>query len=176
MPEGCSDSALGVPANGAAAPTEPTPTARARKPARRRKSSPFKPWQRRFLKALAEFASVSLAASASKVSRQYAYEARKKDEVFAVAWEEAHEQAVDSLVEAAFIRAKRSYRSDRLAMFLLQAHRPDVYRERGELGGGINLQWDQLPLDPVELAKRLGPVAMKELLEQLQRAITQSPN
>ena len=176
MPEGCSDSALGVPSNGADAPTEPTPTARARKPARRRKSSPFKPWQRRFLRALAEFASVSLAASASKVSRQYAYEARKKDEVFAEAWEEAHEQAVDSLVKAAFIRARRSYRSDRLTMFLLQAHRPEVYRERVELGGGVTLLWDQLPLDPVELTKRLGPVAMERLMVQLQRAIAQSPN
>jgi hypothetical protein len=45
--------------------------------------------------------------------------------VFAEAWDESLEMAVDNLVVAAFRRALR--KSDTLTTFLLRCHRPAIY-------------------------------------------------
>ena len=64
------------------------------------------------------------------MSRQMAYKRRKADPDFAAAWDEAIEGAVDDLVADVWKRATGPEASDRLAVFLLQAHRPGVYGKR----------------------------------------------
>jgi hypothetical protein len=84
-------------------------------------------WQPRFLRTLAATGNVSLACQAAKVGRTRAYEARQRDEDFAVAWHEALEDACDELESEARRRALAG--SDQLLMFLLRSHRPERYRE-----------------------------------------------
>src|SRR5215469_13250151 len=103
--------------------------------------------QQRFLEALAETGSVSTATAAAGTSRTRAYELRKADPIFASAWQEAEEVAVDRLEDEARRRALqgvpeplvsagklvrddegkpisvRRY-SDNLLLALLKAHRP----------------------------------------------------
>ena len=61
------------------------------------------------------------------MGRTRAYEARQRDEDFAVAWHEALEGACDELESEARRRALAG--SDQLLMFLLRSHRPERYRE-----------------------------------------------
>ncbi|NJK43953.1 MAG: terminase [Pleurocapsa sp. SU_196_0] len=99
-----------------------------------------------FLKTLATTASVSAASKAAKIDRKTAYEWRQKDAPFAEAWDDALETSISSLETEARRRAlkgtsKPVYQggelvgsiqeySDTLMIFLLKAHRPNVYRER----------------------------------------------
>lgn len=102
--------------------------------------------QERFLKELRRRANVSAAARKAKVGRRTAYDWYKADPDFAKAWDDALEEAVDGLEEAAWRRARdgtlkpvyqqgrkvgqiREY-SDTLTVTLLKAHRPEKYRER----------------------------------------------
>lgn len=87
-----------------------------------------------------------------------AYEDRKNDELFAAAWEEALEIAIENLELEARRRAEtgvieyqillgkkvavnRKY-SDTLLIFLLKAHRPQKYRDNShvEHSGSLGLQ------------------------------------
>ncbi|WP_051244128.1 hypothetical protein [Thalassobaculum salexigens] len=100
----------------------------------------------KFLKKLAETGNVSAAARAAKASRSRAYQLKTEDAGFAEEWSEALEMATDALDAEARRRAMdgvdtprfhqgqiagtvKKY-SDSLLMFLLRAHRPDLYRER----------------------------------------------
>jgi hypothetical protein len=102
-----------------------------------------------FLTALATSGNVAHAARAAKASRSRAYQLRAEDPDFAAEWTEALETATDALAAEARRRAidgvevphfhqgrvagtVRKY-SDTLLMFLLRAHRPDLYRERAGL-------------------------------------------
>lgn len=88
----------------------------------------FTPEKRtKFLKALTETPNVSRACRLAKISRVTAYNHRKEDEAFAAAWDEALEEGVDGLVESAWRRAKKG--DTALTIFLLKAHRPEMYRE-----------------------------------------------
>lgn len=93
------------------------------------------PWYAPFLKRLAQSPNVSAACRAAKISRQQAYRRREEDPTLAALWQEAVDTGVDSLVEVGWRRAKKE--SDTLLIFLLKAHRPDVYREtiNQRLGG-----------------------------------------
>lgn len=73
---------------------------------------------------------VRLACKTAGISRAAAYKARTNSEAFAADWDEAHDDAVDTL--EAIARQRASTTSDGLLMFLLKAHRPDKYRERVE--------------------------------------------
>lgn len=66
------------------------------------------------------------------VQRQAVYALRNTDPEFAAAWDEAIESAVDDLVADVWKRAKGENASDKLAMFLLQAHRRRVYGQKVE--------------------------------------------
>ena len=103
--------------------------------------------QERFLKALAETGSVTVAVSVAGISRSRCYAHRKVDTAFAAAWDEAEEVAADRLEDEARRRAiegvpeplvsagklvrdddgqpiaVRRY-SDNLLLALLKAHRP----------------------------------------------------
>jgi hypothetical protein len=88
-------------------------------------------WRPAFLAALRNSGNVRAACRAADVSRQTVYEHRATDPEFAAAWQETLEEALDVLEAAAWSRAATS--SDTLLMFLLRAHRPEVYRERVDL-------------------------------------------
>jgi hypothetical protein len=105
--------------------------------------------RRRFLKELAATANVSASASAAGMSPSSAYRLRRLDAAFAEAWQDALDIGLDALEDAVMKRAidgvekthfhagkpvgtSKSY-SDALAMFLLKAHRPQVYGEAKDL-------------------------------------------
>lgn len=104
-----------------------------------------KKWVGTFLVALEESGMVSEACRQAGVARQTAYEARQRDEEFAIAWHEVEERAVERMEREAYRRAvegtnkslisagkilgaEREY-SDGLLTFLLKAKRPETYRE-----------------------------------------------
>src|SRR4051812_36233108 len=78
--------------------------------------------RQRFLDALASGFSVSAAASAAGMGRQTAYDLRKRDPEFAVAWEDAIESETDLLEDEARRRALEG--SDLLLIFQLKTRRP----------------------------------------------------
>jgi hypothetical protein len=108
-------------------------------------STPFE-WAPTFLETLAKSPNVSAAARAAGVSRESAYKHRKADPDFALAWDDALAESTDELVGECYRRAREGVEepvfhngeecgsklrfSDTLAIFLLKAHRPDVYVDR----------------------------------------------
>jgi len=121
---------------------------------------PLATWRAAFIKALSENSNVSAAARAAEVNRQYCYECRANDPSFAADWDEALKIAVEGLEERAWNRAKFAdiqYRftktgepimhpvtgepyyehvgSDTVLLRLLEAHKPDLYKQRKELTG-----------------------------------------
>lgn len=87
----------------------------------------FNEWSPVFLEALRESANVSASCQKAGICRDTAYKHREKNDKFAHDWEQALEEAVDTLETVAWRRA-RDY-SDTLLIFLLKAHRPLRYRE-----------------------------------------------
>ena len=87
-----------------------------------------------FLDRLRSSGNVRLSCRAAGVPRSTAYRWRDKWATFAAEWEEAKEDACDMLEAEAWKRATEG-QSDRLLMFLLKAHRRDVYGDvvRAEL-------------------------------------------
>lgn len=82
-----------------------------------------RPAMDRFLESLRDTGNVRLACLAAGVPRRTAYNWRKKWKTFANEWEEALDDAVDTLEEEAWKRAVKG-NSDGLLKFLLKAHRP----------------------------------------------------
>ncbi len=114
--------------------------------------------RQKFLVALRETANVSEAARRVGISRRRAYDVRNADPVFAAAWEDAVETAIDTLEAEAWRRGKEGwdepvfYRgeiqrdaegkpvtirkySDRMLELLLKTPRPEKYRERFDMRG-----------------------------------------
>ena len=109
----------------------------------------FGAWNKKFIKTLAECANVAEASRVAGISRRTAYAWRNKDspegEAFRQRWDEALETAVELLElelrrrafkgneEPVFFQGQKvatvKKYSDVLGMFLLKAHRPDVYRD-----------------------------------------------
>jgi hypothetical protein len=87
-------------------------------------------WRWRFLEMLAKSSSVSTACTFAGVSRDTAYKHRQRFRKFRRKWNEALEIATEVLEVECRIRClDRSDReSARLLTFLLQAHRPEKYR------------------------------------------------
>lgn len=133
--------------------TEATPKKAAAKP-RKGNGAKADAWRPRFLSALAESCNVTYAAREARVNRNTAYEHRDKDGDFAAAWDDAMEQGVEALEFEARRRALHGVEepvvylgkviytvkkySDTLTIFLLKAHRPDVYRERQTIDHNVN--------------------------------------
>ena len=85
----------------------------------------------RFLDRLRQSGNVRLACQAAGIPRRTAYNWRGKWSTFSAEWDEALDDALDILEGKAWERAAQH--SDRLLMFLLKAHRRDVYGDRQEL-------------------------------------------
>jgi hypothetical protein len=88
-------------------------------------------WQDVFLRLLATNGNITHAAKGAGITRQAAYWARNADDAFKAAWDDAREQAIDTLELEAHRRAMKS--SDLLIIFLLKALRPEKYREHQQL-------------------------------------------
>ena len=110
-------------------------------------------WRPLFINALRNSGNVRASCQAAGITRDAAYKARQSSPEFAVQWDEALEDAVDTLEAAAWTRARdgvqridpimyqgqkvaekviREY-SDSLMTLLLKAHRPERYRERFDI-------------------------------------------
>jgi hypothetical protein len=146
-------------------------------------------WKAIFVTALAKSPNVSAACQRAKVSRSWAYAQRDEDSEFAAAWDEAlemgvdeangelHRRAVKGVLEPVYYKGKevghiRRY-SDTLLMFLLKAHRPEIYREtvRSELTGK-----DGGPVQTEQTTKHdLSKLSVDELL-QLREIVTKASN
>jgi hypothetical protein len=104
-------------------------------------------WRPAFLDVLRRGGRVPEASRVAGVTRQAAYAARKADEAFSDAWEDAQDEFIGVLEREAIRRAVigvetpifykgeqigiRRKPSDRLLMFLLERYRPDVYGKNG---------------------------------------------
>lgn len=99
-------------------------------------------WAPAFLEALRNSGNVRASCRAAGISRQSAYDFRGNDAPFATAWQEALDEAIDVLEAAARQRALHS--SDTLLIFLLKAHRPEVYRERVDMRVDVRLAAERL--------------------------------
>jgi hypothetical protein len=113
---------------------------------------PRKDWYETFLEALRVVPVVKYACQEAGIPRSTAYEARQRDEDFALAWTDAIEDGIDGLEEVAHQRARAGqpmkktvtktypdgsvettvtdelHINDSLLMFVLKRHRPE-YRE-----------------------------------------------
>ncbi len=119
-----------------------------------------------FLLHLGRTGSVTFAAARASLPRRALYKHRAADEAFAGYWDEALNLGVERLQDDAMRRAlegtaRAVFRNgkqvgsvqqfdNRLLQFLLKAHRPETYGERGKSGPS--------PL-PFDLAKRLAAAA-----------------
>ena len=131
-------------------------------------------WREDFLTHLRDSGNVRASCKAGRVSATVVYEHRKADREFAAQWDEALDQACDSLVEEAHRRAEEGVKepvyykgkvvghiqkySDTLLMFLLKAHRPAVYRETVQHEHILPQLLQQMADEygvPLERAKRL---------------------
>ena len=79
-----------------------------------------------FLERMRKSGNVYLSCAAAGIPRRTAYRWRDKWATFAEKWDEAKDDAVDKLDAEAWKRATDGA-SDRLLMFLLKAHKPEVY-------------------------------------------------
>ncbi|SRR5258706_9297845 len=107
-------------------------------------------WQDRFIEKFAETMNVRASAFYAGVSRQTVYKHRETDPTFCDRYEDARQDALDRLEEAVMKRArdgveqitpiyykgvkidqvvKREF-SDALAKFMLESHKPEVYRQK----------------------------------------------
>ena len=84
-------------------------------------------WRESFIAALRDSGNVRLACSMAGVSRAMAYKEKEKGNGFAAQWQDAMQDAVEMLEGIARKRAMES--SDTLIIFLLKAHKPEMYRE-----------------------------------------------
>lgn len=110
-------------------------------------------WQERFIAALRNSGNVRAACQAAGVHRTTPYKAYAESPEFARQWDEALEDAIDTLEAAAWKRARDGVTrhdpimfqgqkvaekviteySDTLMITLLKAHRPEKYRERFDI-------------------------------------------
>lgn len=104
-----------------------------------------KDYKQVFLERLSKAPNISAAAKAAGYSRKHFYELRNNDPEFAEAWQDALNQALDTAEGELYRRAVRGvvkkvyYQdkhidtvreySDTLLIFMLKAHKPEVYRE-----------------------------------------------
>ncbi len=97
-----------------------------------------RPAMERFLERMRNSGNVRASCSAAGVPRRTVYNWRARWKTFADEWDEAKEDAVDALDLEAWKRATEG-QSDKLLMFLLKAHKPEVYnpvsKSEVELGG-----------------------------------------
>jgi hypothetical protein len=88
-------------------------------------------WRPAFLAAFRNSANVRAAAQAAGIDWSTAYKARKREPLFAEAWEMAEQEALD-LIEARAVQLALAGDSH-LLMFFLRTRRPEKYGDRSRL-------------------------------------------
>ena len=117
-------------------------------------------WRGVFIERLKATGNITLAAAGAGVTRQNVYQTRSRNKTFRRQWDEALDEAVDLLDGEARRRAtgfkkvvwhagkivgeENAYDSA-LLMFLLKAHRPNLYRDnvKVEHAGGMDVTGDR---------------------------------
>ena len=89
--------------------------------------SKYRQWRRIFLATLRATGNVMLSCQSAHISKVVAYRLKNNNQIFRKQWEEAEDDAIETLEAIARKRAAES--SDVLLIFLLKAHRPEKYRE-----------------------------------------------
>ena len=117
-------------------------------------------WGPRFIESFRATGNVRLSAGSAGIERDTAYKRKGRDPLFAAAWVQAEQDAIDVLEAEARRRALSV--SDTLLMFLLRAHRPALYRERVELRLDIRREAERL-------ASELDGVSADELIAEAER-------
>lgn len=120
--------------------------ARKQRTSRRKAATRRRDWKPVFLEAFRDTGMVTAACEAASVARSAVYDARQKDEAFALAWHDVEEETTEQMEREAFRRgvegverpvyqggkrvgAVRDF-SDTLLIFMLKARKPEKYRER----------------------------------------------
>lgn len=112
----------------------------------KRKAPSSHEWTTAFLGALRNSGNIRASCAAAGISREAAYKHRESDAAFADRWKDAQEDAIEALEAAARSRAMSA--SDTLLIFLLKAHRPDVYRENIKQDVTLNGKLTFVPIVP----------------------------
>jgi len=95
-----------------------------------------------FIEALRNSGNIRASCKPAGISRSTAYAWRNKWKTFADDWDDALEDACDVLEAEA--RRRGMSISDRLLMFLLKAHRPDVFGDKATIDMTHKLDGDDL--------------------------------
>ncbi len=146
--------------------------------------------RRLFLAALSETAIVAEACRAGGAARGSFYRWRYDDPDFAEDWNRALDIGLSTLEDEAIRRARDGVAapvfyggvqvatvrrfSDRLLMFLLKAHRPDIYGERPRrpaIGGGMNAGALPGPDEYLPDGRRLQDLSLDELRREFDGAV-----
>ena len=120
-------------------------------------------WRPTFLRVLADSGNVSCAARAAGVDRTTVYARTRRDPMFAAAWEQAEQEAIDALEVEARRRALAG--SDSLLRFLLRSLRPERYSERLDVRLDFRRKAQQV-------AERLG-ISVDEVVDRVERTLEQ---
>ena len=99
-----------------------------------------------FIAALRNSGNVRASCNKAKISRRTAYNWRNRWATFAAEWAEALEDSCDVLEAEA--RRRGMSVSDRLLMFLLRAHRPEVFGDKAKVditsgGEKLVITWER---------------------------------
>ncbi len=126
----------------------------------------IKHWRLKFLDGLRLHGIVTQAAIEAGIDRDTAYYERQRDPVFAAEWKEALDRGVDMLEDVAKKRAFEG--SDTLLIFLLKAHRPEVYRETTRnINANVQIDWNAVPAD-LRDAFIDGKITLDDVLRSIQ--------
>lgn len=126
-----------------------------------------KPWIDPFLEALAEYGNVVKSCKKAKVSRAVAYRERDTNPLFFASWKVAEKLGVEGLEDEARRRAFEGVKrtetkyyldkklgtktiveySDTLLIFLLKAHKRDVY---GDTSRNVNIDLNNCSIEQLE--------------------------
>ncbi len=102
-----------------------------------------RPWEKRFLAALAVHCNITQAAKDAGVARRTVYDRREANPDFAEKWDDAIEEAIDAIEIAVYTESLKG--DMQTARWLLSRRRPQVYGDRmalehsGKDGGPIQV-------------------------------------
>ena len=106
-------------------------------------------WTGAFLASYKETGNITWSCQAARISRPTFYLRKEKDPAFKEALQNAYEDAIDNLVEAA--RKRAVDKSDVLTIFLLKSMHPDRFGDRSEVKHSGQVQQNHVHLTTQEI-------------------------
>ena len=128
-------------------------------------------WQDLFIDALEQTGNVSEACKQAHVARSTAYYYRTNDECFRFQWDEVVDHMVDELEIIAFERAKTN---PAMMRFLLQAHKPEIYKFHNKRAPDIDRLARLLEMRHEDMEAEREEVRKEEAQEKTSRKKSQS--